>query len=274
LHETFFEQEYTLDQYIHTYPKPVLALLDGLVLGGGMGLVQGADLRVITERTRMGMPEVGIGYFPDVGGSYFLSRLQGELGTYLGVTGIHVRAADALFSGLADYCISSDKLSMLLDSLDTVDWDGSTALTTLQAVIEQLAVRKLPGAELKTLLPAINQHFAHDKLTEVKASLQAEHRPEYQSWAEEVVSILSSRSPLAMAVTLALLRRGAGLTLAQCLTLELHLDRQWFAKGDIVEGVRALLIDKDKQPKWNPPKIEQVDDARVAAFFVGFNAVA
>ncbi|MEH6368413.1 MAG: 3-hydroxyisobutyryl-CoA hydrolase, partial [Pseudomonas marincola] len=109
-HEVFFAEEYVLDQVIHAYPKPVVALMDGLVLGGGMGLVQGATLRVITERTKMGMPETAIGYFPDVGGSYFLSRLPGELGTYLGVTGLQVRAQDALYARLADYCLPASML--------------------------------------------------------------------------------------------------------------------------------------------------------------------
>lgn len=121
-HETFFEEEYALDQYIHAYPKPLLALMDGFVLGGGMGLVQGASLRVVTERVRMGMPEVGIGYFPDVGGSYFLSRLPGELGTYMGVTGLQIRAADALHVGLADWCVSHDQIAELDRCLDRMSW--------------------------------------------------------------------------------------------------------------------------------------------------------
>ena len=112
-HELFLEQEYALDEYLHGYTKPVLALLDGFVLGGGMGLAQAASLRVITERTRMGMPEVGIGFFPDVGGSYFLPRLPGELGTYLGLTGCQVRAADALYANLADYYLPSERLAEL-----------------------------------------------------------------------------------------------------------------------------------------------------------------
>lgn len=271
LHEQFFVEEYALDLTIHTYPKPVLALMDGFVLGGGMGLVQGADLRVISERTRMGMPEVGIGYFPDVGGSYFLPRLPGQLGAYLGVTGNQLRAADALYSGLADYCISSDQLPVLLADMDSFDWSGPTSLATLQAMLKHRATSKLPGAELKALQPAIDLHFSYSDLPRIQASLQTEKRAEYQDWAEETLKILGSRSPIAMATTLRLIRCGAELSLPQCFALELHLDRQWFAKGDIVEGVRALLIDKDKQPQWNPSSIDKLDNARVAAFFSGFN---
>jgi enoyl-CoA hydratase/carnithine racemase len=119
LHLTFFEEEYALDHYIYTYSKPILALMDGFVLGGGMGLVQGASLKVITERMKMGMPETGIGYFPDVGGSHFLSRLPGELGTYMGITGNQIRAADALYMGLADWCLPSEKLGELDRCLDS-----------------------------------------------------------------------------------------------------------------------------------------------------------
>jgi len=264
--ERFFEEEYALDQYIHAYRKPILALMDGFVLGGGMGLVQGAALRVITERTKMGMPETAIGYFPDVGASYFLSRLPGELGTYLGVTGVQIRAADALYAGLADWCLPSEQITELDRCLDNLSWTvhPQEALRTLLAT---LASRKLPGAELKALHPAIEEHFAQDSVAAIRASLQAEARPEFQHWAEETVKLLDSRSPLALCITLELLRRGRELPLAECFALELELDRQWFARGDIMEGVRALIIDKDKAPRWNPPSLDAVTAERIASFF-------
>ena len=264
--QRFFEEEYALDQYIHAYRKPILALMDGFVLGGGMGLVQGAALRVITERTRMGMPETAIGYFPDVGASHFLSRLPGELGTYLGVTGVQIRAADALYAGLADWCLPSEQIAELDRCLDNLSWTvhPQEALRTLLAT---LASRKLPGAELRALHPAIEQHFARDSVAAIRASLQSEMRAEFQHWAEETVKLLDGRSPLAMEVTRELLRRGRELPLAECFALELHLDRQWFAHGEIMEGVRALIIDKDKNPRWNPPSLEAVTAERVASFF-------
>ncbi|MCC6075162.1 enoyl-CoA hydratase/isomerase family protein [Pseudomonas sp. GCM10022188] len=268
LHEQFFEEEYALDQYIHAYRKPILALMDGFVLGGGMGLVQGAALRVVTERAKMGMPETAIGYFPDVGASYFLPRLPGELGTYLGLTGVQIRAADALYAGLADWCLPSEQLAELDRCLDNLSWTvhPQEALRTLLAT---LASRKLPGAELKALHPAIEQHFALDSVAAIRASLQSETRAEFQHWAEETVKLLDGRSPLALCVTRELLRRGRELNLAECFALELHLDRQWFARGDIMEGVRALIVDKDKNPHWNPPSLDAVDTERVASFFPG-----
>lgn len=272
-HETFFEEEYALDQYIHAYPKPLLALMDGFVLGGGMGLVQGAALRVITERVRMGMPEVGIGYFPDVGGSYFLSRLPGELGTYMGVTGLPIRAADALHAGLADWCISHEQIAELDRCLDHMSWSihPQEALRTLVAT---LGTNRLPGSELKALHQAIDEHFGQHDVAAIRASLAAETRSEFSDWAEETLKVLDSRSPLAMCVTREMLRRGRDLPLAECFALELHLDRQWFAQGDIMEGVRALIIDKDKSPRWNPPTLAEVTPERVQAFFAGFKIVS
>jgi len=269
LHRQFFEEEYALDQYIHAYAKPILALLDGYVLGGGMGLVQGASLRVITERTKMGMPETAIGFFPDVGASYFLSRLPGELGLYLGVTGVQIRAADALYAQLADCCIASEQLAELDRCLDSMSWNvrPQEALRTLLAT---LACNTLPGAGLKALQPAIATHFAQADLPAIRASLRAETRPEYRDWAEETLRLLDSRSPIAMAVTLEQLRRGRSLSLAECFGLEQTLASQWFASGDIIEGVRALLVDKDKAPRWNPPSIDAVSAERVNAFFADF----
>ncbi|MNZ46567.1 putative enoyl-CoA hydratase echA8 [compost metagenome] len=271
-HQTFFEEEYALDQYIHGYSKPLVALMDGFVLGGGMGLVQGASLRVITERTRMGMPEVGIGYIPDVGASYFLPRLPGELGIYLGVTGTQVRTADALYAGLADWCLPSDQLPELDRCLENLVWNTHPR-EALRTLLATLGTSRMPGAELKAWRPAIDQYFSLPDLPSIRAALLAESRPEFLDWAEETVKLLDSRSPLAMSVTLELLRRGRQLSLADCFALELHLDRQWFAKGDIMEGVRALIVDKDKSPRWNPPSLDAVTTEHVDGFFAGFKAL-
>ncbi|KII37205.1 crotonase [Pseudomonas fluorescens] len=271
LHELFLEEEYALDEYIHNYSKPLLALIDGLVLGGGMGLVQGATLRVITERTRMGMPEVGIGFFPDVAASYFLPRLPGELGIYLGVTGIQIRAADALYAGLADWCITSSQIPELDHCLNNMSWTDNP-LPALQALLATLGVNKFPGSELRAMQPAIDRHFAEPDVASIRAALLAETSPQYLDWAEETVDVLDSRSPLAMAVTLELLRRGRHLSLSECFAQELHLDYQWFDKGDLIEGVRALIIDKDKNPVWNPPTLAELDPARVEAFFSDFKS--
>lgn len=263
--ETFFTEEYALDLDIHHYAKPVIAIMDGFVLGGGMGLAQGAALRIVTERSRLGMPETAIGYFPDVGGSYFLPRLPGELGMYLGLTGTQVRAADALQFGLADLYLPSSQLAELDRMLDSLDG----APQHVKQQVQQLAATPPADTELTALLPAIDLHFGQPTVAAIRQSLQEEIRPAYSQWAQHCVELLNSRSPLAMAVTLELLRRGQKKSLADCFAMELHLDRQWFADGDIAEGVRALLVDKDKTPRWNPPTIGQIDPVRVQAFFEG-----
>ncbi|NBB13161.1 enoyl-CoA hydratase/isomerase family protein [Pseudomonas sp. SLFW] len=268
LHRVFFEEEYALDHCLHVYPKPTVALMDGLVLGGGMGLVQGTTFRVITGRAKMAMPEVGIGYFPDVGGSYFLSRLPGQLGVYLGVTGVQARAADALYAGLADVCLPRESLEAFDQRLDALQWENDPT-QTLRTLVTSMTTKLLPGAELKAMRRVIDEYFALPDIVSIRDALSREDRPAYRDWAEETIKVLDSRSPLAMAVTLELIRRGRSLSLAQCFALELHLDRQWFAKGDIMEGVRALIIDKDKTPRWNPPNIEALPHAQVLAFFDG-----
>ncbi|MEH6386865.1 enoyl-CoA hydratase/isomerase family protein [Pseudomonas profundi] len=269
MYTTFFEEEYALDQSIHGYSKPILALMDGFVLGGGMGLVQGASHRVITESVRMGMPETGIGYFPDVGGSYFLSRLPGELGAYLGVTGTQIRAADALFTGLADFCLGKDLISELHFSLNGTTWSDNPG-QDLTDILKTLASSAMIGSELKAIQHTIDRHFAHNSLADIRQSLTTEECEAYQDWAEKTAAVIDSRSPLAMSVTLEMIRRGRDLDLADCFAMELHLDRQWFAKGDIMEGVRALIIDKDKSPRWNPPTLAGVSAEQVDEFFEGF----
>ena len=273
LHQDFFVEEYALDLAIHHYRKPVLALMDGFVLGGGMGLVQGADLRVVTERSRLAMPEVAIGYFPDVGGSYFLPRIPGELGIYLGVTGVQIRAADALYCGLADWYLDSHKLNDLDHKLDHLQWHESP-LKDLQGALAKLAVQQLPDAPLAALRPAIDHFFGLPDVPSIVEQLQQVTVADSHEWALHTADLMQTRSPLAMAVTLEMLRRGRRLPLEQCFALELHLDRQWFERGDLIEGVRALIIDKDKQPRWNPPTLHGLDKNHVESFFHHFEQVA
>ncbi|MBT0623325.1 enoyl-CoA hydratase/isomerase family protein [Pseudomonas fluorescens] len=269
LHADFFVEEYALDLAIHHYRKPVLALMDGFVLGGGMGLVQGADLRVVTERSRLAMPETAIGYFPDVGGSYFLPRIPGELGIYLGVTGVQIRAADALYCGLADWYLESTRLTDLDQKLDRLQWQDSP-LKDLQGVLAKLGVQQLPDAPLAALRPAIDHFFALPDVPSIVEQLQQVTVADSHEWALNTVALMQTRSPLAMAVTLQMLRLGRRLPLEQCFALELHLDRQWFERGDLIEGVRALIIDKDKTPRWRPATIHDLNATHVESFFHDF----
>ncbi|MBC3434456.1 enoyl-CoA hydratase/isomerase family protein [Pseudomonas sp. BW16M2] len=268
LHVDFFVEEYALDLCIHRYRKPVLVLMDGFTLGGGMGLAQGCDLRIVTERSRLGMPEVGIGYFPDVGGSYFLPRVPGEQGIYLGVSGSQIKAADALHCGLADWYVDSEKLAALDDGLDRLTFSANP-LKDLQGLLAKLGTQTLADAPLATLRPVIDHFFALPDLPSIIEQLRAVTIGNSRQWALDTADLLETRSPLAMAVTLELLRRGRHLALEDCFAMELHIDRQWFAHGDIIEGVRALIVDKDKQPRWNPPTLAGLTAQRVDQFFEG-----
>jgi enoyl-CoA hydratase/carnithine racemase len=216
------------------------------------------------------MPEVGIGYFPDVGGSYFLPRIPGELGIYLGVSGAQIKAADALYCGLADWYLESRKLAQLDERLDRLEW-SDMPLKDLQSLLAKLAVQQLPAPPLDDLRPAIDHFFALPDVPSMVEQLRQVTVANSHEWALQTAELLETRSPLAMAVTLEMLRRGRHLSLEECFALELHLDRQWFERGDLIEGVRALLIDKDKKPRWNPPTLDALDANLVASFFDGLD---
>ncbi len=232
-HHEFFAFEYALDHRIHTYPKPIVAIMDGIVMGGGMGIAQGARLRIVGERTRMAMPETAIGLFPDVGGSWFLSRCPGELGTYLGLTGVTIGAADAIYCGLADTNVGAE----------------------------------LAAPELERLRPAIDRHFAHESVAAILGSLEAEDRPQFRAWAGQTLRLLRSRSPTMLAVTLEALRRGKELALSECLRMELGLVHGCFEQGDFLEGIRAAVVDKDKRPRWDPAAIAGIDPETIRRIF-------
>jgi enoyl-CoA hydratase/carnithine racemase len=268
LHEEFFAREYPLDYLLHHYPKPYLAWMDGIVMGGGMGLAQGSRLRVVGDRTRMAMPEVGIGFFPDVGGSYFLSRLPGRLGEYLALTGAQIRAADALYVGLADYFLNGDAAARLADALQAISWRGDPRHDTaeLQRALAGLAADAGP-APLAEYRAAIDVHFAAPDIGAICASLRQEARPAVRDWAQRTLQVLESRSPTMLAVTHRQLDLGRGKSLADCLRMEIGMAARSLAQGDFMEGVRAVVIDKDNAPRWNPATLAELEADAVSAVF-------
>ncbi|SFU95363.1 enoyl-CoA hydratase/isomerase family protein [Pseudoduganella namucuonensis] len=261
--EDFFTEEYALNHLIHHYPKPYVALMDGVVMGGGMGVAQGGPgcgVRIVTERTRMAMPEVNIGLFPDVGGSHFLSRAPGQLGRYLGVTGLTIGAADALHVGLADHYVPSAELPALAALLD------ATPGARLREAVAAFAApfRAAAGAsELEAQRDVIDRHFGADSVPAMVASLAGDAG----AFAQKVLQAMRGRSPLMMCVTLELLKRGASLDVADCLRMERTVVRHNFEHGEVLEGVRALVVDKDNAPRWSPASLDQVTDDMVARFF-------
>ena len=265
--EDFFTEEYTLNHLIHHYPKPYIAFMDGIVMGGGMGISGhgGADsLRIVTPRTRMAMPETNIGLFPDVGGGYFLSRCPGHLGEYLALTGQVIGGADAVMAGLADGLVAVEQLDGLWSQLPDLD---SRALRPLSAT-KFIA----PHADLAGAVAEIDQHFGHETVLAIVQSLEAAG----SDWARATATVLRQRSPLMLHVVLAQVRRARHMTLADDLRMERDLVRHCFhtghlqrsgASSETVEGIRALAIDKDHAPRWNPGRIEDVTPDMVAPFF-------
>jgi enoyl-CoA hydratase/carnithine racemase len=265
----FFVAEYPLDYMLHSYPKPYVALIDGIVMGGGMGIAQGSRMRIVGDRTRMAMPEVAIGFFPDVGASYFLSRLPGSLGPYLALTGVQIRAADALYAGLADAYLPRTSVELLEAELGKLKWSGDRSdawHAAINGIIRKLAGNP-PAAPLAALRPAIDRHFAAPSVPALLASLETEDRSGLLEWARQTIDLMNTRSPTMLAVTLEQLRRGRSMSLAECLRMELGMVRQSFIQGDFIEGVRAMIIDKDNAPLWRPQRIDEVTDAMVAAMF-------
>ncbi|MGB6053840.1 MAG: enoyl-CoA hydratase/isomerase family protein [Burkholderiaceae bacterium] len=262
--QDFFIDEYRLDYQIHRYAKPFVALMDGIVMGGGMGLAQGASLRVVTERTRLAMPETGIGLMPDVGASHFLSQMQRELAFYLGITGQAIGAADALFCSLADAFAPSAALAGLEQTLAAISW-GDEPQADLYAALG--AGPEAPAAPpLLDVLPALYRHFSAPGVAATMQSLATEADPRYRDWAQQTLQTMQGRSPLMMNVTRRQLLAGRRLDLADCFRMELGLVRQSFETGDFIEGVRALIVDKDNAPRWQmlPAGTER---ERVDAFF-------
>jgi enoyl-CoA hydratase/carnithine racemase len=261
--EDFFTEEYALNYLVHCFPKPYVAVMDGVVMGGGMGIAQGGPqcgVRIVTNRTRMAMPEVNIGLFPDVGGSYFLSRAPGGLGRYLGVTGATIGAADALHAGLADHYVPADALELLYAILESTP--GAELVEAIAAFAEPFR-GDVGAGKLEAERGAIDRHFGAGSVRAIVASLEADTSP----FARETVRTMASRSPLMMSVTLELIERGVALDMAGCLRMERALVRRVFEHGEVIEGMRALVIDKDGAPRWNPPSLEEVTGEMVRRLF-------
>jgi enoyl-CoA hydratase/carnithine racemase len=261
--EDFFTEEYRLNHLIHYYPKLYVALMDGVVMGGGLGISEagpGTGLRVVTDGTKLAMPEVNIGLFPDVGGSYFLARAPGKLGNYLGLTGLTIRAADALYAGLADTFVPQAQMPALQQLIE------ATPGALLREAITEFAAPYANGAGRATLQAereSIDRHFGASTVEGIMAALASDPGV----FAQKALAAMHKRSPLLMRVTLELLERGATMSLADCLRLERILVRRNFEHGEVLEGIRALVIDKDNAPKWNPPTLAEVSDEMVAQFF-------
>lgn len=261
LGKTFWRQEYIMNARIAKYRKPYVAFMDGLVMGGGVGLSAHGRHRVVTERTRLAMPEVGLGFFPDVGGTWLLSHVPGELGTYYGLTGQTMNGPDAIYARFADAVVPSSKLAALREALTQLG--PGTQSSEIKAMIDGFATGEASGP-VAAMRPQIDRWFAHDRMEDIVASLECDG----SELALSTLRTLGEKSPRGMVVTLRLLRlaRKAS-SLEECLVREYRAALQVFTSDDFREGVRAAVIDKDRNPKWSPARIEDVTAEMIAPYF-------
>lgn len=254
-HKAYFQAEYDMLNALRSYIKPVVVLLDGYVLGGGFGLAQACHILVSSEKSRFAMPETAIGFFPDVAATHFLSRLD-DIGVYLATTGDQISSSDALYLDLIDYHVPSEKFAALEQTLVQ-----TSPLT--QQNIEQVIARYITHpaeSDLRQNVQNISKHFAYTDVSEIEQSLEQEQDTTNQAWAHKTLNTLQQRSPIAKHISLKLQLAGRSMSLQKCMQVERHLQDLWFDHGDIIEGVRALIVDKDKQPKWQQhnPALDQI----------------
>jgi enoyl-CoA hydratase/carnithine racemase len=251
---------------IAKYPKPYVAFMDGLVMGGGVGLSAHGRHRVVTEKTKLAMPEVGLGFFPDVGGTWLLSRSPGELGGYFGLTGQTMNGPDAIHARFADAVVPSGQLPALREVLTNIR--PGTASSEIEILIDGFATGETAGP-VAAMQPSIDRWFAHDRMQDIFTTLQQDG----SELANATLKALNDKSPRGMVVTLKLLRlaRNAS-SLEECLVREYRAALQVFASDDFREGVRAAVIDKDRNPHWSPQRIEDVTPAMLAPYLAEIGA--
>jgi len=266
LGKVFWRQEYVMNARIAKFPKPYVAFMDGLVMGGGVGLSAHSSHRVVTERTKLAMPEVGLGFFPDVGGTWLLSHSPGELGTYFGLTGQTMNGPDAIHARFADAVVPSAKWPALREALTKVRTDVTSA--EVKKLIDGFATGETAGP-VAAMQATIDKWFAYDRMQDIVAALQRDG----SELAQATLKTLNEKSPRGMVVTLKLLRLArTAKSLEECLVREYRAALQVFASDDFREGVRAAVIDKDRNPRWSPPRIEDVTTEMVAPYFVEIGA--
>lgn len=257
LAENFWRTEYRLNELIHRYTKPYIALIDGIVMGGGVGLSVHGRLRITGDTTMFAMPETGIGYFPDVGGTYFLPRLGTAIGNWMGLTGARLKTAEACALGVANAYVPTEKHADLIKALGTSTLDGSDA--AVSAVIGEFVAKPETFA-----VPEAVNCFDRPRVADIETALEADG----SEWALKQLKTLRSKSPLAVRVTFEALKQGAKLNFRDAMSQELNLSLAFLNTQDFFEGVRAAVIDKDRNPKWSSDSFKEVKPSEISRHFV------
>ena len=253
----FFAEEYALDYLIHTYTKPILVWGDGIVMGGGMGLMAGASHRIVTERSRLAMPEISIGLFPDVGGSWLLAKAPGRTGVFLGLTGAQIGASDAILAGMADHALPSDGFDALIDKLKQASWDTKYSdFQRMTELLESLSLSDLPTGPLRQHFDLI-QHTCEGYELEVIAERVAALSEHEDPWLARAGKTFAAGCPATARLTWILWRCARQLSLADVFRMEWGVAIECAASGTFQEGIRAVLIDKDRNPQWQPATLKE-----------------
>jgi enoyl-CoA hydratase len=259
----FFREEYRLIERVHRFPKPYIALMDGIAMGGGMGVSVNGSHRVVTERSLCAMPEVHIGLFPDVGATRYLNLCPGKIGLYLALTGARIKAADMLYCGFATQYVRHERIADLVEALAGIDWRAGEERARVDAVLERY--RESPGAPpLAGLRPEIDRCFSG---AGIEAILEALAR-ERSDWARETRATIERASPISLKITFHQIKLGeAGMDIEAALALEYRMTQHVMAAHDFYEGIRAVLVDKDQNPRWQPASLADIGEAEVARYF-------
>lgn len=256
----FFAEEYSLNNFIKRYPKPYVSLIDGIVMGGGVGISIHGSHRVAGDRYQFAMPEVGIGFFPDVGATWALPRLPGKTGAYLALTGERLKTADGVAAGAATHHVRSDRFADLRDALC-----GAVPVDAVLAAFAEPAA----GGEVTQLRPAFDRLFAPATVEEIVAGLgrEAGSGAAHAAWAKKTVDAIRTKSPLSLKIALEQMKRGAECAFDECMRMEYRIVSRVVYGHDLYEGVRAVIVDKDNAPHWQPASIEAVSETDVARHF-------
>jgi len=260
--EDFFREEYELDHLIHTFPKPFLCWGHGIVMGGGVGLMSGCSHRVVTAQSRIAMPEISIGLYPDVGGSWFLRRTPGRTGLFLALTAANLNAADAIFCGLADVLVPQEHKGQVLEAIAAARWagEGKADRATLSRILAKAGEgAELPASKVREHYDTINALMAGDDLLDIAQRLRALRSDD--AWLQGAAKTFMKGAPSSAALSFELWQRVHRMSLAEVFRLEYWASLGFCAHKDFAEGIRAVLIDKDRNPQWSPASIEEITQA-------------